>query len=274
LVRRKLKSRERCKISAFFDDQKLDIQFSFASQSRTEVVIDKLPSIWLDKAPVFLPTKELLTIYPNFISIYENHYIEFDEIYRDTCIHLGALPIKNTNKKLLLKLLPPLEQGIGGQIKLDKNGRFYLMMPKQKKMEMPLVAEGSRKLAMLIQLIVTGALLNKGYLFWDEPEAELNPRLLKLIAETIFRLCENGIQVFIATHSLFLLRELEIIRQKTEYKQQTVRFFALEKHQDQVTIEQGNSIEEIDPIVMLDETMNQSDRYVEETWHKAYGQPK
>jgi predicted ATPase len=267
LVRRKLKNRERCKISAFFDDQKLDIQFSFASQSRTEVVIDKLPSIWLDKSPVFLPTKELLTIYPNFLSVYENHYIEFDEIYRDTCIHLGTLPIKHPNEKKLLKLLQPLEQGIGGKIKLDKNGRFYLIMPNQKKMEMPLVAEGSRKLAMLIQLIVNGVLLNKGYLFWDEPEAELNPRLLKLIAETIFRLCENGIQVFIATHSLFLLRELEIIRQKTEYKQQSTLFFALEKHQDKVTIEQGNSIEEIDPIVMLDETMNQSDRYVEETWH-------
>jgi hypothetical protein len=38
-------------------------------------------------------------------------------------------------------------------------------------MEMPLVAEGLRKLAMVARLISTGTLLDKGYLFWDKPEA-------------------------------------------------------------------------------------------------------
>lgn len=37
-------------------------------------------------------------------------------------------------------------------------------------MEMPLVAEGLRKVAMLARLIATGTLLEQGYLFWDEPE--------------------------------------------------------------------------------------------------------
>ena len=32
-------------------------------------------------------------------------------------------------------------------------------------MEIPLVAEGLRKLAMLARLIITGSLLDKGYLF-------------------------------------------------------------------------------------------------------------
>lgn len=41
-------------------------------------------------------------------------------------------------------------------------------------MEMPLVAEGLRKVAMLARLIATGTLLEQGYLFWDEPETNLN----------------------------------------------------------------------------------------------------
>jgi predicted ATPase len=259
-LKRHGRNRKRSEVFARFDNQKLDIQFSFSSQSRTEVMLKIVPSIWLDKSPVFLPTRELLTLYPNFVAVYENHYLEFEEIYRDTCILLGALPIKGTRGR---KLLTPLEQAVGGRLYLDKNGRFYLVMPNLDKIEMPLVAEGSRKLGMLIQLISTGALLDKGYLFWDEPEANLNPRLLKLTAEVIFRLCQNGIQVFIATHSLFLLRELEILRQKAEYKRVPSQFVALEKQEKGVTIEQGERIEEINPIRVLDEMIEQSDRYME-----------
>lgn len=79
----------------------------------------------------------------------------------------------------------------------------------------------------------------------------------------IFRLCQNGIQVFIATHSLFLLRELEILRQKAEYKQLPSQFFALEKQEEGVIIEQGERIEEINPIRVLDEMIEQSDRYMD-----------
>ncbi len=256
------RNRKRCEVFARFDNQKLDIHFSFSSQSRTEVVLKLVPSIWLDKSPVFLPTRELLTLYPNFVAVYENHYLEFEEIYRDTCILLGALPIKGGQKRGQ-KLLTPLEKAVGGRLYLDNNGRFYLVMPNLDKIEMPLVAEGARKLGMLIQLISTGALLDNGYLFWDEPEANLNPRLLKLTAEVIFRLCQNGIQVFIATHSLFLLRELEILRQKAEYKRLPSQFFALEKQEEGVIIEQGEGIEEINPIRVLDEMIEQSDRYMD-----------
>lgn len=55
-------------------------------------------------------------------------------------------------------------------------------------MEMPLAAEGLRKLAMLAQLIATGSLLEKGYLFRGEPETNLNPKLIKEAALTILRL--------------------------------------------------------------------------------------
>ena len=94
-------------------------------------------------------------------------------------------------------------------------------------MEMPLVAEGLRKLAMLARLISTGVLLEKGYLFWDEPETNLNPKLIKVVARSILTLCQQGIQVFIATHSLFLMRELEIILQEQPFRAIAPRYFAL-----------------------------------------------
>ncbi|MDP3589300.1 MAG: AAA family ATPase, partial [Methylobacter sp.] len=183
LAKRK-QGRERCDIHLVFEQSDCDIAFSFASNSKTEVSIEKLPQAWIDGSPAYLPTRELLTIYPNFISVYEGHYLEFEETWRDTCLLLGALIQRGPKEKRIREFLEPLESAMGGAIELDKNGRFYLRTDSGR-MEMPLVAEGLRKLGMLARLIATGALLDKGYLFWDEPEANLNPVLIKQVAKSI-----------------------------------------------------------------------------------------
>ena len=129
----------------------------------------------------------------------------------------GALLAKGPREKRIRELLGPLEEAMGGKVELDLAGRFYLNIAGVS-MEMHLVAEGLRKLAMIARLIATGSLIHKGYLFWDEPEANLNPKVIKLVAPTILRLCQNGIQAFIASHSLFLLRELDILLQRENFK--------------------------------------------------------
>lgn len=261
LAKRK-QGRERCDIHLVFEQSDWNIAFSFASNSKSEVSITTLPDAWIDISPAYLPTRELLTIFPNFISVYEGHYLEFEETWRDTCILLGALIQRGPKEKRIRELLEPLEQAMGGTIELDKNGRFYLKNDSGR-MEMPLVAEGLRKLGMLARLIATGALLDKGYLFWDEPEANLNPVLIKQVAKSILDLCDSGIQVFIATHSLFLLRELEILLSDKNHKKVKARFFGLHQTEDGVSINQGSSIDDIGDIAALDEELAQSDRFLE-----------
>ncbi|MBF0784225.1 ATP-binding protein [Muribacter muris] len=259
LVRRK-QGRERCEITLEFKNKEQNCGLSFSTNSKTEVQIEKLNHSWQDKAPVYLPTRELLTIYPNFTTIYKNNYLEYDETYYDTCILLGALLAKGPREEKIKELLLPLEEEMGGKIILDKNGHFYIQG--QGKMEMPLVAEGLRKLAMIARLIATGALLDKGILFWDEPEANLNPKLIKVIAKTILHLCRNGIQVFIATHSLFLLRELEILSKQSDFNGVSQRYLGLKSSKDGITIEQGNEIYDIETLTVLNESLMQSDRYL------------
>lgn len=260
LARRK-QGRERCDIRLTFARSDWNIAFGFATNSKTEVSIEKLPSAWVDVSPAYLPTRELLTIFPNFVSVYEGHYLEFEETWRDTCLLLGAPMQKGPKERRIRELLEPLEIAMEGAIELDKNGRFYLRSASGR-MEMPLVAEGLRKLGMLSRLIATGALLDKGYLFWDEPEANLNPRLIKWVAKSILNLSAAGIQIFIATHSLFLLRELEILLSAKPYKVIETRFFGLHRTDDGVTIEQGSSVNEIGDITSLDEELAQSDRFL------------
>ena len=212
---------------------------------------------------MYLPTHELLTIYPGFVSLYDTHYVEFDETWRDTCLLLGAPALRGPRAKAIASLLAPLEGQLGGRIDLERNGRFYLNPERGGKMEMPLVAEGWRKVAMLARLIATGSLLDKDCLFWDEPESNLNPRLIREIAKTILSICEAGVQVFVATHSLFLLREFEILLE-TEFKEVEQRYFALRRGDSGVEVSQADDVGGIDPLVLLDEDLLQSERFVEE----------
>ena len=269
LARRK-QGRERCDIALRFDKRDLDIEFSFATNSKSEVALERTPKEWLKVAPAYLPTRELLTIFPNFVSVYEGHYLEFEETWRDTCLLLGKPLQRGPKEQRIRELMGPLEAAMDGTIELDKNGRFYLRNASGR-MEMPLVAEGMRKLAMLARLIATGALLDKGCLFWDEPEANLNPRLIRQIARSIVTLSKSGIQIFMATHSLFLLREIEMLLANEEFADVQSRFFSLEKCSDGVVVSQADSIEEIGEIASLDEELAQSDRYLEGAAHDGVG---
>ena len=243
--------------SLAFDEEKFDFWLEHRNFHDKGVVKTTIvpPAEWMAATLVFMPTRELLTLYPGFVSLYEGRYLEFEETYYDTCLLLGEPLLK----KPMTDLLAILEEAMGGKVLLER-GRFYLVSDLGK-VEMPMVAEGIRKLAMLAQLIAVGALQKDGYLFWDEPEANLNPRLIKVVARVILQLAKAGIQIFIATHSLFLLRELAVL-QAVEKKPVPQRYFALKQTADGVEVEQGNAIDDLQTLVLLDEELQQSDRYM------------
>ncbi len=259
---RRQAGRNRCEVSCQFEFSKFDLDFSFHTSSKKEVAIEKSPAAWSEDVPVYLPTRELLTIYPGFISLYETTHLEFEETWRDTAILLGAPLTRGPRETKIRQFLEPLEAAMDGTVELDAAGRFYIKM-KTGRFEMHLVAEGLRKLATIARLIANGSLLDKGYLFWDEPEANLNPKLVKLAASTILNLSQNGIQVFIATHSLFLLRELHILQQ-TEFTGLDTCCFGLHQGDDNaVYVEQGPTMDDIGDITALDEDLMQSERYID-----------
>lgn len=254
------KGTKRCHVELRFQKKKNRIGLSFATQSKSEVTIDHMPEAWVGEAPIYLPTRELLTLYPGFVSLYEGRFLEFEETWRDTCILLGT-PLKRGPKdKAVRDLLDPLEEMMGGSIELDNTGRFYLVSASGR-MEMPLVAEGLRKLGMIARLIATGALLDKGALFWDEPEANLNPRIIKDVARSIIDISGAGVQVFLATHSLFLLRELEMLL--AGRSDVDARFFGLHRKADGVEVSQGSTTADMGDIAVLHEELAQSDRFLE-----------
>jgi len=69
-----------------------------------------------------------------------------------------------------------------------------------------------RKIALLWQLIKNGTLEKGAILFWDEPEANVNPRNIPAIANLLMNLQQDGVQVFIATHDYFLAKYLSVFQ--------------------------------------------------------------
>lgn len=257
--------RQRCEVAMRLAAPEQRLAFGFATQNKSEVVVGRTPGKWMSRAPVFVPTRELLSIYPGFAALYDGHHVEFEETWRDTCQFLGAPTLKGPRETHMGSLLKPLEKLMEGRLVLDRNGRFYLRSLGRGggRIEMPLVAEGVRKLGMLARLIATGMLVDRGCLFWDEPETNLNPKLIRGVAATILRVCAQGVQVFVATHSLFLLREFELLL-RDAFSDERCRYFALSPGRNGVQVEQSDEIDDVDPLVLLDEDLVQSDRYLEQ----------
>ena len=156
----------------------------------------------------YIPVKDMMANAPGFRSLYEEREIHFEEIYVDI-IRKAFLPALkdavNSQRKLLLE---KLQKAMGGKV-IAKNEEFFLRN-KQGELEFMLLAEGFRKLGLLWVLIQNGTLLKGSVLFWDEPETNLNPKLMASIVAVLLELQRLGVQIFLTTHDYVILKEFDL----------------------------------------------------------------
>lgn len=65
----------------FHGSLKSGFNFSFASNSSTDVTLDNPPEKFFEGGAVFFPTKETLSMFPGFAALYDNVSIQLDETY-------------------------------------------------------------------------------------------------------------------------------------------------------------------------------------------------
>jgi len=233
---------------------------SFSINENSEIIFHEEQYIGTGKKFIFIPAKEILSFYEGFIPLYENRETSFDGIYYNLAKALSLPNLKNIESyPVEYKILCKLEEILEGKILLER-GRFYLVSHKDnRKIEITLIAEGLRKIGMIAQLLANGSLTKNSILFWDEPETNLNPRLIRKMAEVLFELSRAGMQIFIATHSLFLVKEIEILRKKDD----KLKYFGLGFDENkEVRVSQSEDFEYLEDIVILDEELNQDSRFL------------
>lgn len=129
--------------------------------------------------------------------------VEFDDTYLDIIAAAKVDISRGTDSAVKKKYLNVLQKISDGKVTLYED-RFYLKPGTQAKLEFNLVAEGIRKIALLWQLIKNGTLEKGSVLFWDEPEANINPKYIPVLAELLIMLESEGVQIFVSTHDYFL----------------------------------------------------------------------
>lgn len=249
------------------------LAFDFSDKSQELVKLQNIEFNTISEHPIFIPPKEILSIFYGFQAALEKRELDFDATYLDLARALSSTPLKGEQLNNVSSYFREIEQKHMKATVSQNGGRFYFEKSsystnedktslEKKEMEAHLMAEGFRKLGVLVYLIKNGSLGEGSSLFWDEPEANLNPKLLTALAFILLKLA-SVMQITIATHSLFLLRELEVLQENKNINK--ICYFGLHFNSDDngVNVIQGDSINDIGDIAALDEALAQSNRYYE-----------
>ena len=183
---------------------------------------------------VFIPAKEILSNAWNLDAAVKMGNVEFDDTYLDIIAAAKidiSTDVDSVARKKYLKILQKISNG---KVTVQDD-RFYLKPGTQAKLEFNLVAEGIRKIALLWQLIKNGTLEKGSVLFWDEPEANINPKYIPVLAELLIMLEKEGVQIFVSTHDYFLSKYIEVKREK-DSDVQYISLYKDEKNQVQCEI--------------------------------------
>lgn len=166
---------------------------------------------------VYIPVKDMMANAPGFRSLYSLRHIHFEEVYADIIDRAFLGTLKGAPDPDRKRLLEILQQSMQGKV-ISKNEEFFLKSP-QGELEFTLLAEGIRKLGLLWVLIQNGSLTNGSVLFWDEPETNLNPKLMRTVVQILIELQRMGVQLFITTHNYALLKEFDLQQQPIDQMQ-------------------------------------------------------
>lgn len=190
------------------DGVERSLRYELTSIGKSQTINNRIWSRDRRYNVVYIPVKDMLANSPGFKSLYEKRELYFESVYADI-ISLALLPpTKGHSSKEKSVLLDMIQDVIDGKVE-KKNEEFYLKNA-QGNLEFTLLAEGYRKLGLLYSLIQNESISSGSVLFWDEPEANLNPRLASKVVKILLELQRMGTQVFIATHDYVLLKELDL----------------------------------------------------------------
>jgi len=245
------------------DNKKISLMLSLSNHTTKpgKAKVSGSPRAWTETPmeAAYIPVKDMMANAPGFRSLYEEREIHFEEVYVDI-IRKAFLPIlKGPTNKQRKQLLELLQAEMEGKV-IAKNEEFFLRN-KQGLLEFSLLAEGYRKMGLLWLLIQNGTLLNGSLLFWDEPETNLNPKLMRSIIGILLELQRMGVQIFLATHDYVVLKELDL--QTT--KKDNIQFHSLfrDKESGEIQISSTDNYLHLSPNAIDDTFGSFVDREIE-----------
>lgn len=260
------------------DDTRVAI--SFNSNSRG-VQVEKDPRSEAQSRPVFIPTKEVLSLVramqdanhdrATVEMIFDDTYLDLAELLANPGFEDEAASLAEDPR--LSNIVRELVALVGGRYRWTDDGGFQFEPGGYREKADPersrakaaqmyqdstvlrfvskggeplstvMTAEGFRKVGVLHRLLCNGSINpgSTGILLWDEPEANLNPALMKEVVQVLLELSRNGQQIILATHDYVLLKWFDLLVDSG--KEDHIRFHALcrDAETDRLTVETSDN---------------------------------
>jgi ABC-type lipoprotein export system ATPase subunit len=250
------------------DDSRVTMSFNSRSQA-LQIYMDG-GGTGHELQPVFIPTKEVLSLvrgmrHPDHDRatvemIFDDGYIDLAELlvrpgFEDEAPSLAGDPRLSSVVRELVDLVGGRYRWTDGSAFRFEPGRYEekadparskskaaqayqdstitRFVPKTRQsLSSGMTAEGYRKIGVLHRLLCNGSINPgaTGVLLWDEPEANLNPKLMKNLVQLLLELSRNGQQIVLATHDYVLLKWFDLLMDKG--KDDHVRFHVLAREDD------------------------------------------
>jgi predicted ATPase len=130
---------------------------------------------------------------------------------------INLLKLQPLDEPQFKDILEQIEQAIGGRLLLSNNdGNFVFQTQNEGTHALSITALGVANLGMIAMLLEKNLIDEGTFLFIDEPEAHLHPAWQVILMKALFELARKGVNVVITTHSIDMLKCLEVLAKEDE----------------------------------------------------------
>ena len=161
---------------------------------------------------IFIPAKEIVSIQDIILRAFEvDKQFGFDKSYVDLSRALSKT-LQGRNVKEFADARKSLTDTIGGKLEYDDDRKAWVFKDNNKHVfEINVTSEGIKRLSILDLLLGNHYLSRHSVVIIDEAEANLHPEMISRFMDILVTLAKSGLQVFISTHSYFVIKNLYIL---------------------------------------------------------------
>ena len=214
------------------DKKELEYQFSKSATSKVGNVKTSISG--KEGNSIFIPAKEVLSLFSVILKSREiDKSFGFDDTYYDLAKALRISPSRGKNYAVFADSRKVVSDVIDGKVDYDENsGKWYYQNKKKQKFSIGATSEGVKKIAIMDRLLANGYLNANSIIFIDEIESALHPKAVCQFLDMIDSIANDmGLQVFITSHSYFVIKKLLLIALK---KENTVNCISLNRGKEAV----------------------------------------
>jgi AAA15 family ATPase/GTPase len=164
---------------------------------------------------IFLPAKEVMSQYREIQYCAEKLVstgYDLTYIYAAQALRRSEVGAKKIS--VGVDVVYAFDKIFDSKVRYSEEYTDFVMTVNGKDLTTPSIAEGIRKTSTIANLLNADEIQPGDVLFIDEPENNLHPRAQRAFMEALVKLSQAGVQVFMASHSYTVLKQLEIIAKR------------------------------------------------------------